>query len=155
MKKVGANHLVNLARGIDIELAQKLIKLGSAVIKSISPDIELDEAALKCLNVVKVAGTVLTVLGVFIDGVVLIIAAFKGAEQREQLEAYVPAVALYREPSAPCFPSPFTFPSTSPLITVFMLGQSTTFHTAASAPKPSLSWAKFTRSTFPPCTPWW
>lgn len=44
---------------------------------------------MKSLKFVKAAGTVISVLGVFIDAVVLVIAAIKGAEQRQELEKYV------------------------------------------------------------------
>ncbi|KAI3323726.1 hypothetical protein HD806DRAFT_495452 [Xylariaceae sp. AK1471] len=70
----------------DIELAQQLLKLGSAILKSISSDIEIGEIATKSLKFVKIAGTVIAVVGVFIDGILLVIAAIKGDEQRKDLQ---------------------------------------------------------------------
>ncbi|KAI1496372.1 hypothetical protein F5X99DRAFT_400597 [Biscogniauxia marginata] len=80
----------------DVEAAQQLIRLGSAIVKSLSTEIELGETAMKSLKFVKAAGTVITVLGVFIDAVILIIAAIKGAEQRQELEDAINDLAYRR-----------------------------------------------------------
>ena len=74
---------------IDVEAAQKLLRLGSAIVKSLSTEIELGETAMKSLKFVKAAGTVISDLGVLIDAILLVIAAIKGAEQRKELEEYV------------------------------------------------------------------
>lgn len=49
----------------------------------------MGETALKALKWVKAAGTVISVIGVFIDVIILAISAIKGAQQRSDLEAYV------------------------------------------------------------------
>lgn len=70
----------------DVQAAQQLLRLGSAIVKSLSSDIELGATAMKSMKFVKAAGTVISVLGVFIDAVLLVIAAIKGAEQRKHLQ---------------------------------------------------------------------
>ncbi|EQK97420.1 hypothetical protein OCS_06865 [Ophiocordyceps sinensis CO18] len=85
--------LIALTKG---EAASEAHRLGSAIVKSLSSDIELGATAMKSMKFVKAAGTVISVLGVFIDAVLLVIAAIKGAEQRKHLQDAINDLAYRR-----------------------------------------------------------
>ncbi|KAK5997588.1 hypothetical protein PT974_02951 [Cladobotryum mycophilum] len=70
----------------DIEAAEKFLKMGITIVESLSKEVEVGEKALKVMRFVKTAGTVIAVIGVFIDAIIIVIAAIKGAEQRKDLQ---------------------------------------------------------------------
>lgn len=50
---------------------------------------EVSETASKIARIVRTAGAVLSILGVVLDGIVLVYAAIEGAKQKEELQQYV------------------------------------------------------------------
>ncbi|KAG2413242.1 hypothetical protein HFD88_002431 [Aspergillus terreus] len=72
--------------GEDSAKAMRLLKMAAMALKELTGGVELGEVAAKALKFAKLAGTVLTAVGVILDGILLIVAAIEGAEQRTQLQ---------------------------------------------------------------------